>query len=506
MLLPTAAAAQVPAPPAAAQAPAPPAGAPGARPAPRPFTDVRPVPDTPALRRAQEVVEVLNSGDPARVKALVEGSFARAFRESGPMEDHLAAFTEWMDWDAPLEVYGARTYDPPGPPTSAVLVVRSRTREAWRAVVIEVEPQPPYGITSVDVAPARLPTGQPAPQPLDPAAVAAELGAYVDRLAADGRFSGTLLLEKDGKVLLTRAVGVANRDFDAKVRLDTKFNLGSMNKMFTGLATMQLVQAGKLSLEDPIGKYLDDSWLPKVDKTKVKVKHLLTHTSGLGSYFNETYDRSSRLLFRNVSDYKPLVADETLRFEPGTRSAYSNTGMLIAGAVIEKASGMDYFEYVRRNIYEPAGMKNTDCYELDRVNPNLAVGYERRLTAAGPIWRNNIFDHVLRGGPAGGGYSTVEDLDRFAAALRSGKLLPDAARAELLRERPEIGSPGYGLGFGVSETPLGRRVGHSGGFTGISANLDIFLESGWTVAVLSNLGGAAHAVSDRANALLLQGR
>ena len=492
--------------PAQAQPAPPPAAAFAQAPGPRKFTDVRPVPDTPALRRALEVVAVLNSGDPAKVKTLVETSFGGPFRNEVPLEDHLAVFSEWMEYDAPLEVYAARTYDPPEPDTHAVLVVRSRTRDAWRAVVVDVEAQAPHAITSVGMARARTPAGQPVGAPLDPAQVAKELGAFVDRLAREGKFSGTLLLAKDGRTLLTRATGVAHRDFDAPVRLDTKFNLGSMNKMFTGVAAMQLAQQGKLSLEDPIAKYLDDGWIPKVDKTKVKVKHLLTHTSGLGSYFNEVYDRSSRLLYRAVSDYKPLVAGETLRFEPGTETRYSNTGMLIAGAVIEKASGMDYFDYVRRNIYAPAGMTNTDCYELDRVNPNLAVGYERRVTAAGPIWRNNIFDHVLRGGPAGGGYSTVGDLDRFATALRSGKLLDAASRDELLRPRPEIASPDYGLGFGVDATPLGKRVGHSGGFLGISAYLDIYLDSGWTIAVLSNLGGAAQVVDEKANALILQGR
>jgi CubicO group peptidase (beta-lactamase class C family) len=474
--------------------------------APPKYADVRPVPDTPALRRAQEVLEVINSGDPAKVKGLVESAFAAALRDSAPMEEHQAAFAGWHDLNQRLEPYGARTYDPPGPDTSAVLVVRSRLLEAWRAVVVEVEAQPPYRITSVDLKGARPPSGQPAQPRLEPAQVGKALGEFVDRLAQAGVFSGTVLLRKGDKVMLTRAVGVANRDFGAPVRLDTRFNLGSMNKMFTGVAAMKLVQQGKLSLDDPIDKYLDASWLPKVDKSKVQVKHLLTHTSGLGSYFNDTFDRSSRLLWRRVDDYKPLVADETLAFEPGTKWAYSNTGMLIAGAVIEKASGTDYFEFVRKNVTGPAGMKNTDCYELDRVNPNLAVGYERRSTPSGVEYRNNIFEHVLRGGPAGGGYSTVEDLDRFAQALRTNALLDAASMRDLLRARPEIASPEYGLGFGVDTTPAGRRVGHSGGFTGISAGLDIYLDDGWNVAVLSNFGGAAPLVTTKAADLIRQGR
>jgi CubicO group peptidase (beta-lactamase class C family) len=270
------------------------------------------------------------------------------------------------------------------------------------------------------------------------------------------------------------------------VRLDTKFNLGSMNKMFTGVSAMILVRQGKLSLDDPIGKYLDAGWLPKVDKNKVLVKHLLTHTSGLGSYFADGFDRASRLLYRTVDDYKPLVAEETLAFEPGTKWAYSNTGMLIAGAVIERASGTDYFDFVRKNITGPAGMKNTDCYEVD--------------------FRNNIFDHVLRGGPAGGGFSTVEDLDRFAQALRGTTLLDPASKQELWKARPEISSPTYGLGFAIDETRAGRRVGHSGGFTGISAGLDIYLDEGWNVAVLSNFGGVAPIVTTKAAELIFQGR
>ena len=474
--------------------------------APPKYRDTKPAPDTPALRRASEVLEVINSGDPARVKSLVESAFAPAFRDSVPLEDHLAAFAGWHEMNQRLEPYGARTYDPPEPETHAVLVARSRLLERWQAVVVEVEPQAPNRITSVDLFGARPPLDQPPAPKLEPAEIGKRLGIFVDRLAEAGVFSGTVLLRQNDKVLLTRAVGIANRDFDAKVRLDTKFNLGSMNKMFTGLAAMKLVQQGRLSLDDPVGKYLDDSWLPKVDKNKVLVKHLLTHTSGLRSYFNETFDRSSRLLYRKVDDYKPLVAEETLAFDPGTKWAYSNTGMLIAGAVIEKASGMDYFEFVRKNITGPAGMKNTDCYELDRVNPNLAVGYERRFTPAGVELRNNVFDHVLRGGPAGGGYSTVEDLDRFAQALRTNALLDAAGTAELLRPRPEIASPDYGLGFGIDQTAAGKRVGHSGGFTGISAGLDLYLDAGWNVACLSNYGGAAAVVMTKAAELIQQGR
>ena len=129
------------------------------------------------------------------------------------------------------------------------------------------------------------------------------------------------------------------------------------------------------------------------------------------------------------ADYEPRRHGELAREDEksfsstGIKVAYSNTGMMVLGKVIEAASGQSYFDYVRENITKPAGMLNTDCYELDKVNTNLAVGYEKRYTDSGIEWSNNIFAHVMRGGPQGGGYSTVEDLLKFDQALRSGKLI-----------------------------------------------------------------------------------
>jgi len=239
--------------------------------------------------------------------------------------------------------------------------------------------------------------------------------------------------------------------------------------------------------------------------SKVRVKHLLSHTSGLGSYFTDEWDRQSRALYRSVDDWMPLIKNDSLRFEPGTRWSYSNTGMLVLGKVIEKASGQDYFEYVREHVTRPAGMTNTDAYELDRVNRNLAVGYEQEgRDANGPIYRNNIFQHVIRGGPAGGGYSTVGDLTRFAEALKAGKLVSAASVRLLTTPKPELASPEYGFGFVVDEG--GRIVGHSGGFNGINSQLDIYVGEDYTLAVMSNYGTGAQPIMDKARALMLAGQ
>lgn len=483
-------------------------------PQPAPFTDSAKLPESPAYTRAREVLDLINSADPAAFQRYVQDSFAPEFRDAVPPEAHAAFFNDIVLGSGTLTPYGARSYTPPRPATSATLIVRAGITELWRAIVVEVEEAAPHKIARLSFDRARPPSDVPKGDKLTDAQIVEELGAYIDRLAAHDAFSGTVLVAKDGKPLLTRAVGFANRDFKVPNTLDTKFNLGSMNKMFTAVAILQLVERGKLSLDDTLAKYLDTTWLSQDILDRVTIRHLLTHTSGLGSYFNETFDRSSRALYRNVSDYKPLVVSETLAFEPGKEQRYSNTGFLIAGAIVEKASGVDYFDYIRANVTGPAGMTRTDCYELDKVNENLAVGYDRRITPGGKRggeggkggveYTNNIFMHVIRGGPAGGGYSTVADLLRFDQALRSGKLLKQDSLAAAWTPVP--GPLGYGLGFFVQQTPAGRIVGHSGGFNGISADLSMYLDAGLTVAVLCNDGLAAPLVQAKARELIVQGR
>ena len=332
--------------------------------------------------------------------------------------------------------------------------------------------------------------------------VVAELSAFVERMAAADAFSGTVLLARNGEVLFQGAYGLATKRFGVPNDIETKFNLGSMNKMFTAVSILQLVQAGKLSLEDSLGEYVGEDWLPREVTDPIQIRHLLTHTSGLGSYFNDEYMRSSRALFRELDDYKPLIADETLSFEPGTGWGYSNTGMFLLGVVIEKVTGQSYFDYVHEHVYEAAGMDDSDCFEMDRPIENLAIGYSRETRDDGLEWTNNVYKHVIRGGPAGGGFSNVGDLLAFGRALRAHRLL-DAEHTEILwSAKPELGSPDYGFGFATSGAPGNRIVGHGGGFPGISANLDIYLDTGYTAAVMSNYDRGASLINDKIRELL----
>jgi CubicO group peptidase (beta-lactamase class C family) len=465
------------------------------------YTDVRELPEGIIGERVAEVIEIVNSNDPERFRAFIEERLTDSFRGIAPMEEHLEVLSGIYAQSHGFEFYGIRDYEAEVPAGEVVVILRNNLTQAWQAFVMNIETSPPHRIAGLQFAPARPPSDLPPPGRLSDEEIAAELASFVNRLADADAFSGTVLLARNGEVLFEAAHGLASKRFDVANRIDTKFNLGSMNKMFTGVAILQLVQAGKLSLDDPLSKFLSTNWLPREITEKVKIKHLLTHTSGLGSYFNDEFMRSSRLLFRDLDDYKPLIAGDTLAFEPGTDWRYSNTGMFLLGVVIEKVTGQSYFQFVREKIYEPAGMVNTDCYEMDKPVPNLAIGYSRDSEG----WTNNLYKHVVRGGPAGGGFSTVEDLLRFDQALRGHKLLNPEYTEMVWSGKPELNSPHYGFGFGVSGTPDDRIVGHSGGFDGINSNLDMFLDSGYTAVVMSNYDRGAEPIASKIQELIQRG-
>ncbi|HEV2707858.1 MAG TPA: serine hydrolase domain-containing protein [Pyrinomonadaceae bacterium] len=447
---------------------------------------------SPAVERITELARIIGSGDLKAVREFVQRTYAPTFLNRAPLDAHVNFILQMQDRSRGLEVERVEEATSAG----ATALVRAKITGRRMRLIVEVEPAAPHRIAGIATrpAPAVAPTRR-----LSEQEVVSELDAFVKKMAEADLFSGAVLLAKDGRPLYNKAYGKANKDFDVPNRVDTKFNLGSMNKMFTAVAIAQLVERGKLSYEDPLSKFLPD--FPTAEEAaKIKIKHLLTHTSGLGSYFNEEFQKSSRARFRSVSDMMGLAKGERLAFEPGSRWSYSNTGMLVLGAIIEKVTGQDYFEYIRENIYRPAGMTSTDAYELDRVNPNLAVGYDKQFGEGGVYFRNNVFAHVIRGGPAGGGYSTVEDLLRFDAALRSGKLLNAESRKTLFSARPELNSPNYGYGFMILDG--GSIVGHSGGFLGISSNLDMHLSNGYTAVVMSNYSGGSQPVVEMIRGLL----
>jgi CubicO group peptidase (beta-lactamase class C family) len=287
------------------------------------------------------------------------------------------------------------------------------------------------------------------------------------------------LWAKNGKAITSGARGKADRETGIDNTLNTRFRIGSMNKMFTAVATLQLVERGKLSLDDTIGKILPDYPNANV-ASKVKVRHLLSHTGGTGDIFGPEFE-VHRLELKTLQDYVKLYGERDLQFEPGTKWEYSNYGFLLLGVLIEKVSGKSYYDFVAENIYKVAGMTDSGSEPESVEVANRSKGYLRdqfEMVSNEPTlpWR---------GTSAGGGYTTAADLMKFAGALMSNKLL----KAETLAEatRPQFTTGDYGFGFQIGRPDEARTYGHGGGAPGMNAILRVYPESGQSVIVLCNL-------------------
>ena len=335
----------------------------------------------------------------------------------------------------------------------------------------------------VALASAQAPPSKPAN--ITDKELAGQIESLVDKAAAEDSFSGVALVAKDGQAIFRKAVGFANKETRLPNKIDTKFNLGSLNKSFTSVAIAQLAQKGKLQYSDTIDRYLPD-YPNKAVAEKVTIHQLLTHSSGLGDYLNN----AGLAQVKTLQDLLPLFVNQPLGFAPGEKVQYSNSGYVVLGLIIEKLSGRSYYDYVRENIFKPAGMTLTDSYELNQKVDDLAVGYtsmSREGPQAGPR-RANTSTLAGKGSSAGGGYSTVEDMLKFANALGSHKLLtPEFTEIVFTGGGPKKPSgPGGGYGFMQNQMNETRIVGNGGGGPGVNAIFRIYSGRSYTVVVLSN--------------------
>ena len=290
--------------------------------------------------------------------------------------------------------------------------------------------------------------------------LADRLARHVDGLAAADRFSGVVLLARNGAPVLRRAWGLADRERRRPNTPGTAFNLGSINKAFTAIAIRQLAAAGKLHLDSSLARAWPDYPNPEVAR-RVTIRQLLQHRSGLGGDVFAAPAGGTRHDLRHNRDHLPLFVREPLQFEPGTRQRYSNAGYVVLGMLVERLSGEDYYDYVRRHVYEPAGMTQTRYLAPDSLPADAAIGYTRGgrdAPAAAPL-RANTAELPGLGSAAGGGYSTADDLLRYLLALRAGKIA-------------EGGPSGIGI---------------AGGSGGINAMIEGGLPGGYDLIVLTNL-------------------
>jgi CubicO group peptidase (beta-lactamase class C family) len=427
-------------------------------------------PNTPAGNQAKAWLEAFNAGQADKYKEFLRNSFPTRLQRADPD----LGFRE-MTGGFELKKVEEST------PTKVVTLVQERLSDQFARMTIEVDTAEPHAITKLSLNAIPRPADFAVPHLSDSELVDA-LRKKLDEDVAAGRFSGAALVAKNGKTVFAQSYGLADREKKTPNTLQTRFRIGSMNKMFTAVATLQLVQSGKVDLKAPFGNYLTD--YPNKDvASKVTIEQLLTHTGGTGDIFGPEFDQH-RVELKTLRDYVNLYGQRALEFEPGSRWQYSNYGFLLLGVVVEKVSGQSYYDYVRDHIYKPAGMTGTASEPEEQMVAERSVGYMRSDAGA---WQPNTETLPYRGTSAGGGYSTVEDLLRFATALQTHKLLNAQYTEMLTTGKVDAGRGKYAYGFQDSMINGTRCFGHGGGAPGMNGILQICPAPGYVIAVLSNL-------------------
>ena len=406
------------------------------------------------------------SGDEAAARKFFAEHFSPAALAQAPLEVRLQRRITTIERTGgltPLEVVNVET---------ASMDVRCKAGNGDEVTAIfEAEESPPHRLVGVRLE-ADAPGGEEGPRAtgprLDDAEVVKLAREHLDARAAAGEFSGVALLVRGDSTLMAGAWGDADRASGAKATLATRFNLASIGKVLTRTAIAQLAESGKLSLDDKLSRFLPD--FPRADD--ITLDMLCQHRSGVGDIFNARYQAMDRSQLRHNRDYLELIRDQPLWFEPGKRERYSNGGYVLLGEVIAKASGEDYYDYLAKHVFGPAGMKSSGAPIEGDDTQDLARGYTLLGAPAGKA-RDNAETRPARGSAAGGLYATAGDLLAFDRALLAGKLCSPGWAAWVTGDpRPDQ----------VASTAGGPRAfGFAGGAPGISSH---WLHEGDAVLIL----------------------
>jgi CubicO group peptidase (beta-lactamase class C family) len=300
--------------------------------------------------------------------------------------------------------------------------------------------------------------------------------SYVDAK----QFMGSVLVARDGKVILSKGYGSANLEWDVPDSPSAKFRLGSITKQFTAACVLLLEEQGKLKVEDPVKKYMPDApaaW------DKVTIFHLLTHTSGIPSFTGFPDYHSTEAMATTPEQLVARFRDKPLEFQPGEKWNYSNSGYVLLGYLIEKISQQSYSQFVQENIFNPLGMKDSGYDSNTAIIMHRASGYvagDKGITNAGYIDMSIPLS-------AGGLYSTTEDLLRWELGLMGGKLLSPAS----LQKMTTPFKNDYAFGLAVHTANGHKVIEHNGGIEGFNTALAYYPDDKLTVVVLANLNGQA---------------
>ena len=449
------------------------------------------LPESPLGRLGQRLLDVVASGDSATVTAFVRDHLGRDVRGRSPAQ-MAGLLVKLHTQSAGLRVERSMM-------AGSALRMMTRSNQGNRLLGMELEPEPgdTTRIASITMMAMdeRQMSGPPKPWaegPLSDERLAEIVRGRVKAEADSDRFSGVVLVAHGDLVLVHDVYGDADKASSRPNTMDTPHPTYSLGKMFTSVAIAQLVAQGKLSWDDTLAKVLPS--YPNADAAqRITIRQLLTHTAGVPDVFlSKKYGGKE---YASHGAMLPDFADAPLNANHGKSFDYSNGNFAVLAAVVERLSGLRYDEYLKRNVFGPAGMRLPDA--------KSAIGYAR-FTELDPLGVEPRRPETVRGaGKAsakpralgfGGGAYTAEDLYRFARALRTGKLVPQAIADSIVKGEVTMGGrTKYALGF-FDRTMNGKRVvGHSGSNpdTGHDADLQMVWDDDWTVVVLSNYDAPA---------------
>ena len=325
-----------------------------------------------------------------------------------------------------------------------------------------------------------------------------------------GRFSGVVLIQRAGEALFEGAYGYAHRGWRVPNRMDTRFRVASVSKMFTAVSVLQLIDADRLALDNGVVGllHLEDTTIPP----SATIEHMLTMTSGMADWFEESEDWEAQweafsratpiYLVRAAADYLPLFAHKPPMRPVGEGHLYNNAGFILLGMIVEAASGLPYFDYIRQHVFAPAGMSRSDFVALDALGEEVAEGYVPIKGQGEDIagWKKNIYALTPEAAGDGGAICTAADLAHFSQALRAGRLLSDRLTREMLTpkviESAELYRGyrwmyGYGNYFLLDEGGVVVRWGHTGEEDGASCRFYHYPQLETDLIILGNQSGCA---------------
>jgi len=451
------------------------------------------IPDTPAGKKLAGFLAAVESGDVQKMQKYAE-SFAASFLDKIPVAEHVIFFQQAHQNYGGFDV--VKIEEDSDHELSALL--KCKNSADYRFFAIRTEAKPPYAVVDMSYGmaeapgpPAKVPRPPTASEAADPnAVVKGKLGMAIDMHMLQKMkkgFSGAILVAKNSEKIIYKGYGWAVRERKLPVTTKTVFDIGSISKPFTATAVMKLEQDGKLKVTDSITKFFDN--VPE-DKKAITIHHLLTHSAGLGEYHDTKGD------FEEMTREEAVrhIFNQKLKFKPGTDYAYSNSGFTLLAVIVEKASGQPFKTYLKKEIFEPAGMASTGFYR----NPswkkeNDVSGYNDRKLGKenSPLTWPEITWALLGNG---GLVSSAEDLFKFHQAMKGDTILSQKTKEKSYTGHVKIGEDAMmGYGWGIRSTERGKRVSHGGANDfGFQAMFIRYLDEDVVIVITTNAGRAGN--------------